>query len=378
MNISVVIPTYKRTEILKMTLESLGVQSVQPYEIIVVDDTPDFDLQDEYIDADFLLPSYGSGPAAARNLGASQASGDVILFCGDDTIAHKDFILAHSLRHMNVDHPGAVQGYTLWHPEVVSEFQIFLTDVSGFQVNYRAMQNEDGSWRDGGDGFCITTNFSINRNLFNFLGGFDERFRAAAWEDIDFGFRLAQSGHYTLFAPAAVNFHHHRYTLDDYVKRQKKEGFWRIQLLTNWPEVSHQHIRKENLRAAVGVNLQEEINRAKELDFATGADAQKIRYERWGNALSIASQVGIIEGLRHFWTGEYTLVNYEDESIVHLFFSALNALEKKDYTYAQLCAQWALEKENSPGVLKFAADVYSAVGDRDLHDTYLRRWEAVK
>ena len=61
------------------------------------------------------------------------------------------------------------------------------------------------AWVSGGSGMFATDKWRT-------LGGFDERFYPAYWEDTDLSFRAHQHGWKTLFAADAIVYHHHETT----------------------------------------------------------------------------------------------------------------------------------------------------------------------
>lgn len=61
------------------------------------------------------------------------------------------------------------------------------------------------AWASGGSSL-------FNRSRWLELGGFDERYYPAYWEDIDISFRARQKGWQILFEPTAVVFHQHEST----------------------------------------------------------------------------------------------------------------------------------------------------------------------
>ena len=88
---SVVIPTYNRRKFLKRALESVYRQSLQPFEVIVVDDgstdrTPKF-VRAEYPGVD-LISQDRAGVSAARNRGISNSNGDWVAFLDSDDEWH--------------------------------------------------------------------------------------------------------------------------------------------------------------------------------------------------------------------------------------------------------------------------------------------------
>lgn len=91
--ISVVVPTCDRPSLLKETLDSIFEQSVQPYEVIVVDNGKLFINPNDYCSKiNYLkgLPKFGV--SQARNFGALKATGDYIAFLDDDDKWGEDYI----------------------------------------------------------------------------------------------------------------------------------------------------------------------------------------------------------------------------------------------------------------------------------------------
>lgn len=94
--VSIVIPTYNRTNFLKLTLENLQEQTYTNIEVIVVDDgTPG--SQNELLCKEFKNVSYykiknTGGPANPRNFGATKVKGEYIAFLDDDDLWVKNKI----------------------------------------------------------------------------------------------------------------------------------------------------------------------------------------------------------------------------------------------------------------------------------------------
>ena len=95
--VSIIIPTFKRSEKLANAIESIRRQTYQNYEIIIVDDN-DPKTEDRKNTEKFMkqykddkkiryikMPKNGGG-AAARNYGIKNAYGDFIAFLDDDDV----------------------------------------------------------------------------------------------------------------------------------------------------------------------------------------------------------------------------------------------------------------------------------------------------
>ena len=87
LSVSVVIPSFNRSEVLQRALKSVYVQTRQPDEVIVVDDgstdsTREM-LRDSFPDVEYLYQS-NQGVSSARNRGIERAKGNWIAFLDSD------------------------------------------------------------------------------------------------------------------------------------------------------------------------------------------------------------------------------------------------------------------------------------------------------
>jgi len=103
MKVSVIIPTYFRAHDLVELLDSILKQTVKPFEVIVVDDTPNDSVKevcDKFrevlrkldIDLIYVRNPKGRSLTIARNVGAERARGDIIMFFDSDIILMPNYI----------------------------------------------------------------------------------------------------------------------------------------------------------------------------------------------------------------------------------------------------------------------------------------------
>lgn len=103
MRVSVVIPTYYRRHELAKCLDSILEQTTKPEEVIIVDDTPVNVLKqlvEDYVTRARIEDGYfiyiknpkERSTSIARNIGATTAKGDVILFVDSDVILDPGYI----------------------------------------------------------------------------------------------------------------------------------------------------------------------------------------------------------------------------------------------------------------------------------------------
>lgn len=213
--VSVVIPTYERTNDLRVCLHSLKeeFQVDSPnYEIIVTDDSRS-DISRKMIEREFPDVSWGkgkqNGPAGNRNAGVSRATGEWIVFIDDDCIADKRYISAYC---------NAIGQ----NPETdLFEGRIY-PDRPRRTWAECCPENSNG-------GMFWTSNLCVRKSTFLEIGGFDERFRVA-YEDIDFAYRIKSKGFKSKFIKNASVCHPWR-TLKYEGKNWKPKGFEVSELL---------------------------------------------------------------------------------------------------------------------------------------------------
>ena len=103
--VSVVIPTHNRLEVLAEVLQALEFQYAAPaFEVVVVDDGSTDCTGDWLRSRTFQMPlraivQENHGPAAARNTGIAAASGRWLAFLGDDTVPSPGWLAAHRTAH---------------------------------------------------------------------------------------------------------------------------------------------------------------------------------------------------------------------------------------------------------------------------------------
>ncbi len=224
MDITVIIPTYNRCEILKLCLQKLCNQTLakDKYEIIIVDDGSQDEtkkvtekaLQTSGIKWKYFFQE-NQGQGIARNLGIKKANGNVIAFIGDDIIVDKHFLEEHLRMHKKFDQTNVgVLGFIDWHPDLkITPFMEWLTNGSsifgkfgGHQFAFEKLQGK--KWTDYN--FFYTSNISLKKELLQ-KHQFDTSFQNYGWEDIELGYRLTKEENLQLrYNPHAIGYHHHQ------------------------------------------------------------------------------------------------------------------------------------------------------------------------
>ena len=224
--LSVVIPTRNRPEQLRQCLSHLENQTLAPdgYEIVVVDDgsdsSPDSPPPAGSRARIRYLTQPAAGPAAARNRGVAAASGEVVVFIGDDILAPPGFLRVHADWHRQ--HPSdrdGMLGHVDWPADYLQDDYMRWLDTSGLQFGHAGLQ----PGRPLPHHYFYTSNLSLKRSLL-LEHCFDEEFTDATHEDTDLGLRLERAGFRLYFEPTSQAEHHHFYTLEDSCRHRRRVG----------------------------------------------------------------------------------------------------------------------------------------------------------
>lgn len=189
--LSVVVPTYRRPELLMQCLQALLAQTlaVDRYEILVVDDGHDEPTRDtvQALAARtplprlrYLRPIRGRGPAVARNCGWQAAEAALIAFTDDDTRPDPRW-LEEGLATMTLHRDWVAAAGQVQVPRAADAPERAPTD---HELMTRGLETAE----------FVTANAFVRRDVLDRIGGFDERFLRAWREDSDLHFRLMQRG----------------------------------------------------------------------------------------------------------------------------------------------------------------------------------------
>jgi glycosyltransferase involved in cell wall biosynthesis len=246
---SVLIPTYNRAETLAKTLRALADQHnfAPEFEVLVIDDgsTDQTAEQVRRLQQQYPVPlhyfyQHNQKQGRARNFGARNASGRMLLFLGDDTVPRKDFLAAHHRTHEQQGSYSsgtsrmAVIGYTTWPDNYRRTRFLEYIGEQGWQFGFSLIKNEN----DVPFNFFYTSNLSLAREFFLKAGGFDESFHEYGWEDIELSLRLKNLGMRLVYCPEALTHHYHPISLTSFIQRQHKVGYSAWDFFRKHPEMA--------------------------------------------------------------------------------------------------------------------------------------------
>jgi glycosyltransferase involved in cell wall biosynthesis len=173
---SVIVPAYREEKLIEKTLLSIRRQTFKGYELIVVV-RPANDRTEEIAGryADKVVIQRGKGLGAARNLGAIEARGEILIFLDADTMVTQDFL--ERLNTLFSDH------------RVLSIVPRFYTyDRSKRGAIVQCLLSLLSKMVNKAKFLLYGMALSIRRDVFNALGGFQNVFG----EDVNLSFSLGR------------------------------------------------------------------------------------------------------------------------------------------------------------------------------------------
>ena len=207
-DISVIIPTFNRKDVLSRCLNHLKLQSFETsrFEVIVAIDGSTDGTKEALQNHEFpfrltVAEQKNSGPAAARNLGAGRAAGKYLLFLDDDILAVPELLQEHFSTQNQ--HPG---GVVVGPTPTTSEKGI--SALSDWQRDsYQNDIDRLNQW--GFDAidhyYCLGANGSLSKELFQRSGGFDESLHSEG-DETELGLRMLDLGAKFKWNPRAIGY----------------------------------------------------------------------------------------------------------------------------------------------------------------------------
>jgi len=189
--VSVIVTTYNRKELLYETIQSIIKQTYNNFELIIVDNYSNYDYENlmETIDDNRIKYFQNNNDgiiAINRNYGINKAKGKFIAFCDDDDLwfPNKLQIQVDTLKKTESDMVfamfeqfGAIDIFTRNHGIGPLPFRAKLTKNNLLNFN-----------------FIPCSSVLVKKTLIDRLGGFDERKTFVSIEDHDLWLKVIQNG----------------------------------------------------------------------------------------------------------------------------------------------------------------------------------------
>ena len=186
LTVSVIVPVHNGGEKFRRCLKQLSQLDPQPQELLVVADGDTDGSWQAAVDMSahaFRLRTR-KGPACARNYGAREARGDILLFIDADVIVPLDTIQQIQTAFAQQPSLDAVFGSYDDAPEA-SNFYSQYANLLLYYVHQNTREQATSFWAPCG---------AVRREVFRSLNGFDECYWEPSIEDRELGYRLKRSG----------------------------------------------------------------------------------------------------------------------------------------------------------------------------------------
>jgi len=217
---SIIIPTFNGASRIRYCLDSLSKQTAgRDVEILVVDDGSTDDIANvvRSYSSVRLISQANAGPASARNRGALEGRGKILLFTDDDCVPMPNWLEAMLEPFNDGEIVGAKGIYRTHQKSLTARFV-----QTEYEDKYRlmaALPRID---------FIDTYSAAFRRDRFLEMTGYDTSFPVACAEDIELSYRMSARGWKMVFAPKAIVYHTHPATFSSYLKKKYKFAFWRM------------------------------------------------------------------------------------------------------------------------------------------------------
>jgi GT2 family glycosyltransferase/glycosyltransferase involved in cell wall biosynthesis len=232
--VHIIIPVHNKVEFtIKCVKSILANTKCVSYEIIIVDNASTDNT--EILFKNFIHPNIkyirspiNLGFVGGCNLGAMYASGDYLVFLNNDTEVRKGWLKALLDTFENNDDCGAV-GCKLVYPDgkLQEAGGIIFSDGSGWNYG-RGMDPNDPKFNFVREvDYCSGAALMVRKDLWDQIGGFDDRFAPAYYEDTDLCFEIRRRGYKVYYQPKSVVVHHEGVTAGTDIT----SGFKRYQLI---------------------------------------------------------------------------------------------------------------------------------------------------
>ena len=248
---SVVVPVYNQYTSLKCVLKGFSKQTYDKnkFEVIVIDDGSTDLLANESSESLSqmnelnirIIHQNNKGRAVARNIGVEMANSELIIFCDGDRVPHNNFVDKHVTSENNLyrvtvgaayDFFGKTDlffnNYPNWN---------YVNKMSRIPPYYKKILLKNKTNDEVFQKYIwlsfLVGNSSINKKLFESVGGFDENINQWGFEHFELGYRLFQKHVDFLINTEAINYH---------IPHSRPSGFYEKHIISNIEYLCSKHM----------------------------------------------------------------------------------------------------------------------------------------
>lgn len=222
-SVTIIVPTFNQVEYLRDCISSLAATTYRNFDVLVIDNGSTDSATIEYLKEVRRLPRHavkripqrksGFSFAALMNQAVELAHGEYVLFLNNDTRVISPRWLSQMVGYGQLDGVGSVGAKLYFGDDTVQHAGILIGQNDGLAGHaFRNAARHDWGYM----GFAKTTReYSAvtaacaltSRELFTRFGGFDETHFAVAYNDADYGCRLADAGLTNVYCADAELYH---------------------------------------------------------------------------------------------------------------------------------------------------------------------------
>lgn len=231
--LSLIIPVYNRPQEIEELLQSLTMQTVSGFEVIVVEDGSGITCEKEVkaytakLDIAYFFKENG-GPGQARNYGAAKAKGDYLIVLDSDCILPPGYIEAVT-DEINVTEADAFGG----PDRAADNFTDIQKAINYSMTSFFTTGGIRGGKKEMDKFYPRSFNMGIRRSVYEKLGGFS---RMRFGEDIDFSIRIYKASCKVRLFPSAWVYHKRRTDWKKFFRQVFNSGIARINLYKKYPD----------------------------------------------------------------------------------------------------------------------------------------------
>jgi len=224
---SIIIPVYNRPQELKELLDSLVLQELKNFEVLVVEDgsqeKSDKVAQSfsEKLNIQYFYKE-NTGPGGSRNYGFERAKGEYFIVLDSDCIVPKQYLqeIEKALNKNKIDAFGG--------PDAArKDFNTIQKAISYSMTSWLTTGGIRGKKQHVGKYQARSFNMGISKEVFQKTGGF-RHMRVS--EDIDLSIRVSEAGFNLVLIPEAYVYHKRRSTFQQFFKQTHSFGKGRMNI----------------------------------------------------------------------------------------------------------------------------------------------------
>ncbi len=238
MKYSFIIPVYNRPDEVQELLDSLRMQTIHDFEVIIVEDGSQIPCEDVVRTFEktqafptgciryFMKPN--SGPGESRNYGAARAQGEYLIVLDSDCIVPPQYL-------EEVENELTKQPADAWGgPDRAHEsFSNLQKAINYAMTSFFTTGGIRGGKKKMDKFYPRSFNMGIRADVYKALGGFSKmRFG----EDIDFSIRIFDAGYNCRLFPNCWVWHKRRTDLRKFFRQVYNSGIARINLYKRHPK----------------------------------------------------------------------------------------------------------------------------------------------